>query len=58
MWVAAAFAGALTRLDTVWAIADVLNGAMAVPNLIALLGLAGVIVRETAVYFTGPDPAT
>jgi AGCS family alanine or glycine:cation symporter len=58
MWVAAAFAGALTSLDTVWAIADVLNGAMAVPNLIALLGLAGVIVRETADYFTGPDHST
>ena len=45
-WVIAAFAGAVTSLDLVWAIADVFNAAMAIPNLIALVGLAGVVSRE------------
>jgi AGCS family alanine or glycine:cation symporter len=36
-----------TNLDMVWNISDVFNGLMAIPNLIALLGLSGVIVKET-----------
>ena len=39
--------GATASLDVVWALADVLNGLMAIPNLIGLLGLSGVIVLET-----------
>ena len=35
-----------------WAIADVFNGAMANPNLIALVALAGVVVRETRHYLS------
>jgi AGCS family alanine or glycine:cation symporter len=49
-WVMAAFVGAVTSLDIVWAIADVFNGAMAIPNLIALVGLAGVVSREVREY--------
>lgn len=41
------FVGATATLDVVWALADVLNGLMAIPNLIGLLGLSGVIVYET-----------
>jgi AGCS family alanine or glycine:cation symporter len=41
------FVGAFTKLDLVWAVADVFNGLMAVPNLIALLALSGVVVAET-----------
>lgn len=41
------FIGATTSLDLVWSLADVLNGLMAFPNLIGLLGLSGVIVAET-----------
>jgi AGCS family alanine or glycine:cation symporter len=41
------FVGATATLDVVWALADVLNGLMAIPNLIGLLGLSGVIVLET-----------
>lgn len=37
-------------LDAVWGIADILNACMAFPNLIALLGLSGVIVAETKKY--------
>ncbi|MBM7855386.1 AGCS family alanine or glycine:cation symporter [Desulfohalotomaculum tongense] len=46
-FVLTAFWGAVQTLDTVWFIADTLNGCMAVPNLIGLLLLSGVIVAET-----------
>jgi AGCS family alanine or glycine:cation symporter len=39
--------GAMVKLDLVWNFADVMNGLMAIPNLIGLLGLSGVIVTET-----------
>lgn len=39
------------KLEAIWALADIVNGLMAVPNLIALLGLSGVIVSETKKYF-------
>jgi len=42
--------GAVGGLDLVWTIADNLNALMAVPNLIALLGLNGVVVRESKDY--------
>jgi len=41
------FVGATATLDVVWSLADVLNGLMAIPNLIGLLGLSGVIIYET-----------
>lgn len=41
------FVGSVISLEAVWALADVLNGLMAIPNLIGLLGLSGVIVMET-----------
>jgi AGCS family alanine or glycine:cation symporter len=47
-WVAAVFVGTLASLNVVWTLADILNGLMAVPNLIALLALSGVLVAETA----------
>ena len=43
--------GATLDLELVWNIADTLNGFMAVPNLIALLGLSGVVVKLTKEYF-------
>ncbi|WP_198006944.1 alanine/glycine:cation symporter family protein [Desulforamulus reducens] len=46
-FVVAAFVGCTLELDLVWNIADTLNGAMAIPNLIGLLGLSGVIAAET-----------
>ena len=42
--------GAVGGLDLVWTIADNLNALMAVPNLIALIGLAGVVAGETKDY--------
>lgn len=49
-WVIAVFIGSITRLDIVWNFADIMNALMAIPNLIALLGLSGVIVAETNRY--------
>lgn len=47
IFVAFIFVGATASLDLVWILADVLNGLMAIPNLIGLLGLSGVVVMET-----------
>jgi len=41
------FVGATASLELIWSIADALNGLMAIPNLIGLLGLSGVIIHET-----------
>lgn len=43
--------GAVMKLSLVWTIADVFNGLMAFPNLIALLALSPVIAQETKDYF-------
>ncbi len=49
-WVLAVFAGSMFKLEMVWTIADVLNGLMALPNLIALLLLGPVIFKITREY--------
>ena len=46
-----AFVGCTMNLDLVWNIADTLNGLMAIPNLIAVIALSGVVVKETKRYF-------
>lgn len=51
LFIIAVFYGAVEKLDFVWGISDVMNGLMALPNLIGLLLLSGVIVRETRIYF-------
>ncbi|KXL51898.1 amino-acid carrier protein AlsT [Anaerotignum neopropionicum] len=50
VWVIVVFVGSIMSLTLVWNIADTLNAMMAFPNLIALLGLSGVIVSETKKY--------
>ncbi|MCD8393734.1 MAG: alanine:cation symporter family protein [Bacteroidales bacterium] len=50
LYVVAVFVGAVIDLGLVWDIADCLNALMAIPNLIALLALTGVIVAETRRY--------
>lgn len=49
--------GAAVKLDLVWNFADVMNGLMAVPNLIGLVGLSGVIVAETNRFLVGKREA-
>ena len=43
--------GAFLKLDVIWILADIVNGLMAIPNLVALIGLSGVVVSETKLYF-------
>ncbi|WP_024871369.1 alanine/glycine:cation symporter family protein [Tolumonas lignilytica] len=50
--------GALLHLDLIWVIADIVNGLMAIPNLIGLIGLRHIITTETFAYFGAPNTAT
>ncbi|MDJ0667279.1 MAG: sodium:alanine symporter family protein [Desulfobacterales bacterium] len=43
--------GAVAKLDLVWSLSDTFNGLMAIPNLIGLVFLSPVIVKETRDYF-------
>ena len=43
--------GAFLKLEAIWVLADIVNGLMAIPNLIALIALSGVVVHETRRYF-------
>jgi len=51
LFVVAAFLGSLYTLDFVWLFSDVMNGLMALPNLVGLLLLSGVAAAETRSYF-------
>ena len=42
--------GAFLKLEAIWVLADIVNGLMAIPNLIALIALSGIVVRETQRY--------
>lgn len=44
--------GSISELELVWRFSDIMNGLMAFPNLIALLGLSGILVAETKEYFS------
>ena len=60
-WIVAVFVGSVMNLSLVWSIADSMNALMAIPNLIALLLLSRVIVKETKKYLwadnlDGDDP--
>lgn len=50
VFIAMVACGAFLKLDAVWVIADIVNALMALPNLIGLLGLSGVVVAETKLY--------
>ncbi|MGE5499311.1 MAG: alanine/glycine:cation symporter family protein [Syntrophothermus sp.] len=50
LWVIAVMAGSVLSLPIVWSFADIANALMAIPNLISLLVLSGVIVAETREY--------
>ena len=55
LFVAVVVVGPVLALDLVWTIADILNAFMAIPNLIAVLLLSGVIARETKHYLNHLD---
>jgi len=52
-WVIFVFIGALIKLDLVWNFSDAMNALMAVPNLIGLVLLSGVLFRHTKTYEMG-----
>ncbi len=54
LWVAAVMVGSVISLPTVWSFADIANAFMAIPNLISLLVLSGVIVTETRLHIQDP----
>jgi AGCS family alanine or glycine:cation symporter len=50
LFTALVFVGAVVKLDLVWTFADVMNGLMAFPNLVGLLGLSRIVAEETRKY--------
>ena len=42
--------GPFLKLEEIWVLADIVNGLMAIPNLIALVALSGIVVAETKAY--------
>ena len=50
LYIFAVFVGSVANLTIVWNIADCMNALMAIPNLLSLIGLNGVIVHETHKY--------
>lgn len=51
LYILAVFIGPFMTVSAVWTIADIFNGLMALPNLVALIALSGVIAKETRGYF-------
>ena len=51
LYIIAVFIGPYMTVSAVWGIADVVNGLMAIPNMIALIALSGVVACETKSYF-------
>ena len=51
IFIALIASGAFLKLEAIWVLADIVNGLMAIPNLIALIALSGAVVTETSLYF-------
>jgi len=43
--------GPFLTVSAVWTIADIVNGLMAFPNMIAIFSLSGIVVKETKDFF-------
>jgi len=55
LWIAGVYIGSVVNLGVVWNISDCMNALMAIPNLISLLLLSGVLVHETNRYLWHGD---
>lgn len=55
LYIICVFIGPFMTVSAVWTIADIFNGLMAIPNLIALVALSGVVVSETKKYLQKVD---
>ena len=51
LYIVAVFIGPYMTISEVWTIADIFNGLMAIPNMIALFALSGVVAKETKKFF-------
>ena len=51
LYIFAVFIGPYMTVSAVWTIADIFNGLMAIPNMIAMFALSGVVVKETKSFF-------
>ena len=51
IYILAIFIGPYMTVKAVWTIADIFNGLMALPNMIALFALSGVVAKETKDFF-------
>ena len=51
IYIIAVFIGPYMTVSAVWTIADIFNGLMAIPNMIAIFALSGVVVKETKDFF-------
>ncbi len=51
LYILAVFIGPYMTISAVWTIADIFNGLMAIPNMIALFALSGVVAKETKEFF-------
>ncbi len=56
LYIVAVLVGPYMTLSAVWTLADIFNGLMALPNIIALLALSGVVAKETKDYFARQKP--
>lgn len=45
------FIGALLSIELVWPLVDIMNGLMTLPNLIGLIGLSSIVVKESQEFF-------
>jgi AGCS family alanine or glycine:cation symporter len=55
LWIVAVFVGASQKVNLIWILADVMNGFMAIPNLIALGLLSPIVFKITKEYFSQQD---
>lgn len=55
LYITAVFVGPYIAVKSVWKIADIFNGLMAVPNMIAIFALSGVVAAETKKYFSAKN---
>jgi AGCS family alanine or glycine:cation symporter len=51
LYILAVLIGPFLTVSAVWTLADIMNGLMALPNLVALVTLSGVVVKETKEFF-------
>ena len=51
LYILAVLIGPYMTISAVWTIADIFNGLMAIPNMIALFALSGIVAKETKEFF-------